>query len=141
MHAKNVAKQELLLALKGLADAIDCYAKGDETYIVNAGFELQKKPEAFTGPLLAPTDLVVKSNGKPGQLIVSYKISQRKHVKLTAVEWSKDKVNWQNGTYQSSTRFVLNGLPSKSDISIRLCALGNSKRKSIWTEPVTASVL
>jgi len=49
-----------------------------ETYIVNAGFELQKKPEAFNGPLLAPTDVVVKSNGKPGQLIVSCRIPQRK---------------------------------------------------------------
>ena len=141
IHLKNLAKAELLKALKELADELDYFARGNTAYLIKAGFTLRKKPEAFKGTLLTPTDLTAKSTGVPGQLMVTCKIPQRSLVKMTALEWSIDNVNWNNGTYPSSSRFVVKGLPSGASVMVRLCALGTSERKSDWSAPVTARVL
>ncbi len=141
VNAKNAAKETLLATLKKLATAMDHFADGNKAYLTEAGFVLKKKPEAFTGELLPPDNLQVQTNGLPGQLIVRCKLPQRSLTKVTALEWSVDEVHWNNGTYPSASRFVIKDLPRNSQVQVRVCAIGSAKRKSVWTDPVTASVV
>jgi hypothetical protein len=134
-----------LNALGEVATGVENNANGSETYVVDAGFEVHKPRTNHTGELPPPADIVGKSNGLTGQAVLRfhYPKALRQQIENFAVEWSPDgESNWQNGTYRNGTNILVTDLPSRSDVHLRVRAIGTRSRKSIWLmEPVKVYVL
>lgn len=141
---KDIAKATLLSLLDELSDGVEFFGKKEMTYFLGTGLPLQTKPTSHAGVTMkVPLDFVVKSNGQPGGVQVTYRIdkSQKNLCKMVGYEWSLDLENWHNGDYGTKLKFDVVNMPSNQKIYVKIRAIGTDGRTSPWTEPGSTSVL
>lgn len=141
--AKNIAKLKLIENVDKLLTSMEVSEGITPQMIVNAGFTLKSKPApVFAGKLPPPEILRAVTTGNRGQIKVSLKDAFPQAVALHALEYSPDQgVTWINVNYYSSRNFIVDGLPSLTEILIRVKALGRGGNKSEWSSPVMVAVL
>jgi len=129
-QAKLNAKADLLAAMEDMAAMTKVFAKGDKTYVTEAGFELRKKGVKSDGPLDRPEWSYLKRGILSGTVEGEVK-NFPKGVNELGIKHSDD--GWateRNGTYSSGKKFVLSGLDPKKEVEVKICFLGTFQRKS-----------
>ena len=142
--AKTDDKKAVLAALEQIATGLEMNANGSELYVVRAGMEVHKQRTVHTSEMPPVTDLVLEATLIAGQMLVKFKYpaSYRRQVETFAVEWSADNgQTWTNGTYKNAVRITVSDLPNRTEVIVRVRALGSRERKSPWTVSNTAFVL
>ena len=142
--AKDQLRDAILVQLGDLSGAVDLLANGNPGIVLNAGFDLRRTGSVSRAAtsIQPPTIVRVASNGRIGEVSVYLTDEAPRSVRQHGVEYSTDGgQTYQNGHYNSRTRFTLRDLPREKDLKLRFRALGAGDLKSIWSEPVTVAVL
>lgn len=142
MNAKTDSRVALKLALDLLVHDLEHDPMMTQQRIIDAGFSLQPaRAPIFKGQLLPP-EIKASSTGQRGVVKVSLKNPFPKAVLVHALEYSiDDAINWENGTYQNVSNFIIEGLPATLKLLIRARAIGKNGKKSEWSAPVVTGVL
>jgi hypothetical protein len=140
--AKDQLREQIFAQLNTLADALDVLAQGNELMLVNAGFEVKNNMTRSPKVLNAPQVIRANSTGRIGEVQVYLSDESPNWVRQHGIEISSDGgATYQNGHYDSRTRFVLTNLPREKNVMLRFRALGRGDLKSPWSEPVFVAVL
>lgn len=138
--AKRARKTMLVDKLMLLALQTEVLAANNRELLLSTGF-LPRPVRGGTrtnGILQAVSDLTANTGLLPGTADIAF--TPVPYTRLYSVEHSTDQKTWSNGVYPSATRFVLDGLLSKTDYYIRVRALGADQRKGPWSEPAVVYV-
>lgn len=143
IHAKGLAKFNLLDLLNQLATALEALAGDDSQLIVETGFSLvQSSGLRYAGKLPAPVIRRASSTGRKGELRLNIANTFPQAVRMHAIELSYDRgQTWQNGNYNSHRVFTLTNIQFSSELWVRVAALGAGDSRSTWSEPVVTAVL
>jgi hypothetical protein len=138
--AKNARKVILTDNLVLLALQVQVLAKDNRELLLSSGF--LPRENRFTtrrnGALGSVAGLSVETGALPGTAIITF--APVPQVRLYSVEHSTDGQTWSNSIYPSTSRFLLEGLRSKSENHIRVRALGSDMRQGPWSDPVAVYV-
>lgn len=125
--AKNKCKVALIDQLSEVAMLVDLQAKGDESVILSAGFDVRRPATVYTS-LDAPLVLDIVNEIVRGRATVTlgkvdganvYGIEKR------IVEPAQPEGVWLNGEYSSACKFQFNGLESGKTYQFRFRSIGN----------------
>lgn len=128
--AKQEARKAFILGMEDLVDLVKVYAKGDETYVTGAGFDLIKKSTRSNAPFDRPKWNSIKRGVLSGTIEGEVK-NFPKGVKELGIKHSYD--GWMtenNGTYSTGKKFTLTGLDIKREVEIKVCFHGTYQRTS-----------
>lgn len=132
---KRAAKQQLREVLDRMAQHVNLFAAGQGALILESGFNLRSPATSHLLPLEQVQGLKV-SQAAAGDVVV-LTFNAVKQARMYAIEWSVDGgQQWQNGTYSTALRCVLEGLPARQEVLFRVTALGSKQRKSAPSMPV-----
>lgn len=142
---KDLAKTELKEAFKNLANALDFYAKGKVSFILDLGLGCQQRRRVSSTPkneIAMPYNVVIKPTDIEGWVEVSFDLLNRTKILNVGVEWRiVGETTWNNGTYFSGLRGNVKNLPSLTRVEIRLRSIGRGDLKSEWTRTIVVPVL
>lgn len=143
---KNKAKREVIISMDYLANVAEVFCKGEESYIVGMGLEVQqlkKKTRTVTERPEMPTQILAQSTGKVGELEISFNLPNKTQVKMVAVEEriANSGQPFTNGRYMDKDKMVLTGFPQLQMVELRFNALGHDSLKSGWTASIVVPVL
>ncbi|MFN8304368.1 MAG: hypothetical protein U0U46_17905 [Saprospiraceae bacterium] len=133
---KRMRRQELLDVLERIAVQLIVLADGDESVILDAGFNPRRRTGQRTdGTPDQVTGLRASSGYRPGEVLLEYNAAAR--ARMYGVEWSTDQgASWHNGIYPSARRAVVTGLPSRQEVWFRVFAMGTQQRKGAPSNPL-----
>ena len=132
---KDNCKAALLEQLSTTALLVDLQAKGEESIILAAGFDVRKPASTYTN-LNAPSVLKIINESEKG--IVSVQLDKvlgatvygiEKRIKI---EGQPDAV-WTNGDYTSACKTQLKSLESGKTYQFKFRAIGNKGLVSDWS--------
>ena len=139
---KNERKQDLLLGLDRIADLLNGSYTGVDSWIVGAGMETMRDTVSTSALLEAPYDVRVFGRGESGAVTLAFRLVSPTRVRNNAMEYSLDGgESWKNGSYSTSTRIHLKGLPVRQEVKFRVRSLGAAERQSAWSKPVDLFVV
>ena len=140
-QAIRATRKTLQKDLVLLATNLETTAAGDLVKLATTGYK-ERKPTAQTGAAPAtPTDLRLKLTGVTGEVLLLLKAILG--AKGYQVQTALDPVAgpWTDYDHFTSSRgIVLKGLPRKTDIWVRIRAIGPHNTKSGWSDPATILV-
>ena len=139
-HEKTVQVQELRDQLANVLEAergyVGTIARGSESVIASAGFDVRQKPVA-SGILPAPTGVLAKEGSSDGEIIVVWQ--KVKGAKAYVVEISYDLSDVGNWTYEATVvqnRCYISGIESGTRIYARVVAI-NAAGQGGYSDPAT----
>ena len=140
-QAKLKAKNELLITMEDLAALAKVFAKGEESYATEAGFDLRKKAVRSNSPLERPELNYLKrgvlSGSIEGEIKNFPKGANEVGIKHSYDGWATVK----NSIYTSGKKFNIENLEVKKDVEIKVCFIGTFQRKSDDSDPMSIFVL
>lgn len=138
---KRLRRAELVEVLETLAGHVSILAGNDPHALLESGFNLRgRSGRTASADIGQVQGLQVTSGPKPGEAQLRFEAVPR--ALLYAAEWSADGgQSWHNGTYASARRVLLQGIPSRSEVSFRVTAIGASQRKGAPSAVVNQFVL
>jgi hypothetical protein len=141
IQAKDVAKEKLLMTLTEYAYYVTGAAVYNTAILAQSGFDAST--EAHKGSpdvrLAAPFGLKVNPGVLSGEVVLSFQVENAKMVVKNALEVSQDNgETWQNGTYFTGKKFIVNNLPVRKDLLLRVRSLGSYSRASDFSAPISA---
>jgi len=140
-QAKKKAKKELLVEMDMLKALVIVYAKGDPTYVTEAGFQLREKPVRNNQPFPQPQWVSLKRGVLSGTIEGELK-KLPKGVTSVGIKHSYDGwVKELNGTYGTGQKFLLTGLDPKREVEVKVCFHGTFQRKSNDSDAMRIFVL
>lgn len=141
IQAKDIAKEKLLMTLTEYAYYVTGASVYNSAILAQSGFDASV--EASRGNpdvrLAAPFGLKVSPGVLSGELILSFQVENPKMVVKNALEISQDNgLTWKNGTYFTGKKFIVNNLPIRKDLLLRVRSLGSYSRASDFSAPISA---
>jgi hypothetical protein len=138
---KDIAKQALLATMSRIVLEVDLIANGDKAIILAAGLEVNKTPVRNKKRQIAiVTGVTAERTLNPNEALVKWK--KVNGADKYALENSSDHgASWKNGTYSNGKKVLMTDLPSKTEVMIRVCALGADNKKGPWSDPVSLFVV
>ena len=136
--AKNKCKLALIAQLSELALLVDLQAKGDESVILCAGFDV-RRPASFYTSLDAPLVLDIVNETTAGLATVTLgKVdgSTNYGIEKRIVVTGQPEGIWLNGDYSSACKFQFKGLESGKTYQFRFRAIGNKGLVSPFSSTV-----
>lgn len=130
-QAKLAAKKELVDQLEVLALLTQINAKGNEFYLLGAGFNSRKKPVNNRNKPLAKPEWKYLRRGVLSGTVEGEVMNFPSGTKEIGIQYSYD--GWQtahNGTYTSGKKFIVKGLDIKREVELKLTFNGSFQRKS-----------
>ncbi len=125
---KRARRSELINALETLAGHVSIIADSEEAVMLEAGYSVRGKTARTGGEIGQVQGLKVSAGPQPGEAVLIYEAVSKALV--YAAEWSADNgQTWNNGTYASSRRLLLQGIPVRTDVLFRVTAIGAAQRK------------
>jgi len=141
---KNEWKVKLIQSFNFLSNSAENNCAGEPSFITEMCLPVKPKNVKNNLPKQVPERpdaMVIKPLAIPGCVDISFMLHDRKHILMVAVEWRiVGTDNWNNGTYFAELKGILKGLPSRTDVEIRLRSLGRNDLKSIWTNQISIAV-
>ncbi len=140
--AKNKCKLSVIAQLSELALLVDLQAKGNESVILSAGFDVRRSASYYTS-LDAPlvVDIVNETTRGLATVILgkvdgatNYGIEKR------IVVAGQPEGAWMNGDYSSACKFQFRGLESGKTYEFRFRAIGNKGLVSPFSDIQTLLV-
>ncbi len=133
---KRRLKPELVADLEKLAAQVNVLANRDESIIFQAGFDVRRKqPSSRYAEISQVTRVKGRQGSQPGEVVLEFDAVP--NALIYAAEWSADNgQTWHNGIYPSSRRAIIQGLPVRTDVLFRVCAIGTGQRKGLHSDPV-----
>ena len=140
-QAKKKARKELISEMDILKALVLVFAKGDPTYVTEAGFKLREKPVRNNQPLPQPKWIDLKRGVLSGTVNGELK-NFPKGVTSAGVKHSYDGwVTEKNGTYTTGQNFVLEGLEPRKEVEVKVCFHGTFQRRSDDSDSMKIFVL
>ncbi len=126
---KRIRRAELAELLETLAGHVSILAGDDASVLLESGFSLRGRSGRLTSADIGQVQgLQVQPGLRPGEAVLTFEAVPRALV--YAAEWSADGgQSWQNGTYSSARRTLLQQLPIRADVAFRVTAIGTAQRK------------
>lgn len=134
---KNASRDKLLDVLDTVATHLSLLAGDEPSVVIEAGFNIRQRGQRNNKDLLPVSGLQAWSMAT-GQVLLEFDPAPL--ARNYAAEWSTDGANWKNGTYNTARKIVINDLPSRQDVWVRVCALGSLQRKSQPSDAVKVFV-
>lgn len=125
---KRVCRQTLLSALETVARQLNAVPDLSEILILEAGFQPRRQKTLGVAAIGQVDHLKVRAGEQSGEAVVEF--DRVPNAYGYHLEWSADGgEHWTNGTFSTSRRSVMNGLPVRQDVWVRAYALGSRQRK------------
>lgn len=131
---KNKCKKVLTVQMSTVALLVNNLAKGDESIIMAAGFDVRKSSESYDS-LAAPNVRKLINETTAGLVTVqlskvagatNYGIEKR-------IKPEGEETAWMNGEYSSALKFQLTGLESGKTYQFHFRSIGNKGLVSPWS--------
>ena len=131
---KDNCKTEMTTQLSNLALLVDLLAKGDESIIMAAGFDVRKSANSYTS-LVAPNILKLTNETTSGLLTVqlSKVLGATNYGVEKRIKTEGTETPWMNGEYSSALKFQLDNLESGKTYQLQFRAIGNKGLVSPWS--------
>lgn len=133
---KRNLRPGLVDQLEKLSWDVNVLSEGVESVILQSGFNVRRKTsQRREADLTQVTRVQGRQGAHPGEVVLEFDAVP--NALIYAAEWSADEgQTWHNGIYPSSRRAVIQGLPVRTDILFRVCAIGSGQRKGQHSDPV-----
>jgi hypothetical protein len=132
---KDNCKKELLNQLSNVALLVDFQAKGDESIILAAGFDVRKPANSYSA-LTTPNVLKILNETEKG--IVSVQLEKVLGATVYGIEKrvkteGQLEAAWTNGDYTTACRTQISGLDSGKTYQFKFRAIGSKGLVSDWS--------
>ena len=140
---KGESQAALVRTLNELADDLNYFHTGPESWVTNAGFSaIDPRTGTKLGSMQPPTNIRAIPQTVSGELELRYELPDPRAVRNTGLEFSTDNgETWKNGTYSSGSVMKVKGLPARQAVIIRLRSIGTLQRMSGWSESMELFLL
>lgn len=135
IEEKRVVREQLVDTLHLVARHLSILSGGQGALILEAGFDVRRHVTASVPVLEQVSGLKASQSGPGAEVVLTY--NGVPQARMYVAEWSADDgKTWQTGSFSTSTRCVLQGLPPRQDALIRLTALGSKQRRGAPSIPL-----
>jgi hypothetical protein len=123
--ARNLCLKKLEEELRKAAAYVNAYSHGNETVILESGFDLRKRNNQ-PAKLEAPENFRIKRTENSGELILSWSpVSNSKNYLVQCCQGkSTDKTEWLTIHYSTKSRCVITDLKPGKTYQFRVLAIG-----------------
>jgi len=130
---KNMQLDKLKEVLDTIAAHVTLLAKDEPSIVFEAGFDTRKRAQRSLKEQ-QPVTALRASSTKTGQIVLEF--GHAPLARMYLAEWSTDGISWQPETFGTASKIVLNNLPSRQEVWVRVSALGSLQRKSPPCDPI-----
>lgn len=138
---KNDRKKELRAELEKLALLTQVQANGDSAYALNAGFNVQEKPQRSTAPLPQPVLKYLRRGEKSGTIVGEIENMPKGAKELCLLHSIDSFTTSANGTNSSSKKFTIDLGITEQRVQVRGYFIGTFQRKSDLSDSMEIFVL
>ena len=138
--AKKAAMTIVLNQLSVIASGVDALAKGDEVFILNAGFAVRAMPTRVE-ILLPPTDFMAQKSTIIGWVALKWKpvIGAKGYTVEKRVK-SDENPLWETAVFSTSVSTNIKNLPLETYVEFRVRAVGTKDLMSDWSPTIGAAI-